>query len=167
MSEIISSNETSYKKRRIASSISELADSIPVIVVTGARQVGKSTMLRNEFADYDYITLDDYAVLEQAIIDPQSLWMGRDKVIIDEAQRLPQLFPAIKLAVDSSDRRRKFILSGSANLSLMERGEDAEGSPGGALCGRVKGWRECPRRGARGRSGHATRNAVFPPRGDG
>ena len=121
MSEFISSSETSYKKRRIASSISELADSIPVIVVTGARQVGKSTMLRNEFADYDYITLDDYAVLEQAIIDPQSLWMGRDKVIIDEAQRLPQLFPAIKLAVDSSDRRRKFILSGSANLYLMER----------------------------------------------
>ena len=55
MSEIISSNEINYKKRRIAISVSELVDSIPVIVITGARQVGKSTMLRNEFADYDYI----------------------------------------------------------------------------------------------------------------
>lgn len=94
---------------------------LPVVVVTGARQVGKSTMLRQEFADYHYLTLDDYALLEQAGSDPQSLWQGKGAVIIDEAQRLPALFHAIKLAVDSSNRGIKFILSGSANLYLMER----------------------------------------------
>ena len=91
------------------------------MVITGARQVGKSTMLRNEFADYAYLTLDDYAILEQARLDPQSLWQDQDKVIIDEAQRLPELFLAIKLAVDRSERRKRFILSGSANLYLMEK----------------------------------------------
>jgi hypothetical protein len=121
MREIISQHETYYKKRRIAQVIREMADSLPVVVITGARQVGKSTMLRAEFADYAYLTLDDYAVLEQARLDPQSLWQDHDKVIIDEAQRLPELFLAIKLAVDQSERRKRFILSGSANLYLMEK----------------------------------------------
>jgi uncharacterized protein len=105
----------------MAPAIREIADSLPVVVLTGARQVGKSTMLRAEFADYAYLTLDDYTVLEQARIDPQSLWQDHEKVIIDEAQRLPELFLAIKLAVDRSERRRRFILSGSANLYLMEK----------------------------------------------
>jgi len=121
MREIISRHEAYYKKRRIAQVIREIADSLPVAVITGARQVGKSTMLRTEFADYVYLTLDDYAVLEQARLDPQSLWQDHDKVIIDEAQRLPELFLAIKLAVDRSERRKRFILSGSANLYLMKK----------------------------------------------
>jgi len=121
MREIISQPETYYKKRRIAPVIKGIAASLPVVVIAGARQVGKSTMLRNEFADYTYLTLDDYAILEQARLDPQSLWQAQDKVIIDEAQRLPGLFLAIKLAVDQSERRKRFILSGSANLYLMEK----------------------------------------------
>jgi uncharacterized protein len=121
MREIISQQETIYKKRRIASVIREITDSLPVVVITGARQVGKSTMLRAEFADYAYLTLDDYAILEQARLDPQSLWQDQDKVVIDEAQRLPELFLAIKLAVDQSERRKRFILSGSTNLYLMEK----------------------------------------------
>jgi uncharacterized protein len=121
MNEIISQRETYYKNRRIAPIIREIADALPVVVITGARQVGKSTMLRTEFTDYAYFTLDDYAILEQARLDPQSLWQDQDKIIIDEAQRLPELFPAIKLAVDQSERRKRFILSGSANLYLMEK----------------------------------------------
>jgi predicted AAA+ superfamily ATPase len=121
MNEYISRREMIYTKRRIAPIIRQIATALPVVVVTGARQVGKSTMLRNEFADYDYVTLDDYALLEQARLDPQSLWVGRDKIIIDEAQKCPQIFHAIKLAVDASDRRKQFIISGSANLYLMEK----------------------------------------------
>jgi len=110
-----------YRPRRIVSSIREMVEYLPVIVVTGARQVGKSTMLKEEFADYDYLTLDDYALLEQAKKDPQSLWTGKQKVIIDEAQKVPSIFSAIKLAVDESNRARRFIISGSANLYLMEK----------------------------------------------
>ncbi len=121
MNKIIPHAGTYYKKRRIAPIIREMVESMPVVVITGARQVGKSTMLRNEFADYHYLTLDDYGVLDQALLDPQSLWQDKDRVIIDEAQRLPQIFPAIKLAVDRSNRHKRFILSGSANLYLMEK----------------------------------------------
>jgi len=91
-----------------------------VTVLTGARQVGKSTLLKHAFPDFSYLTLDDYAVREQAKLDPQSLLSGTDRLIIDEAQKLPELFDAIKLAVDNSQRRKKIILSGSANLLLMK-----------------------------------------------
>lgn len=121
MNEIYSHNESNYKKRRISSYIRKISAAIPVIVVTGARQVGKSTMLRHEFPDYTYVTMDDYAVLEQARRDPQSLWHDTDRIIIDEAQKQPSLFHAIKLAVDASNRKKRFIISGSANLYLMEK----------------------------------------------
>ena len=54
VSEITSSHETNWRKRSVASFTSESADSVPIIVVVGARQVGKATMLRNELADYDF-----------------------------------------------------------------------------------------------------------------
>lgn len=121
MNEIYSHAELKYKQRRISSYIKKISAAIPVIVVTGARQVGKSTMLRHEFPEYTYVTMDDYAVLEQAKRDPQSLWHNTDTIIIDEAQKQPSLFHAIKLAVDSSNRKKRFIISGSANLYLMEK----------------------------------------------
>jgi len=61
------------------------------MVLTGARQVGKSTLLKHEFPDFSYCTLDDFTVQEQAKVDPQSLWGGTDRLIIDEAQKLPRL----------------------------------------------------------------------------
>lgn len=121
MNENYSYTESNYKTRRISSYIKNITAAIPVVVVTGARQVGKSTMLRHEFPDYTYITMDEYAVLEQAKRDPQSLWHATDRIIIDEAQKLPTLFHAIKLAVDASNRTKSFIISGSANLYLMEK----------------------------------------------
>lgn len=121
MNQYIPYREIHYKPRRIVPLVRSIAATLPVVVITGARQVGKSTMLRQEFADYDYLTCDDYALLEQARRDPHSLWLDREKIIIDEAQRVPELFHAIKLAVDRSDRRKRFIISGSANLYLMAK----------------------------------------------
>ena len=121
MNNIISCREMIYIYRRISNTIKHIADVMPVVIVTGARQVGKSTMLQKEFSSYDYITLDDYALMEQARLDPQSLWAGKESLIIDEAQKCPQLFHAIKQAVDASNRSKRFILSGSANLYLMEK----------------------------------------------
>jgi len=95
----------------------------PVVVVTGARQVGKSTLLLNAepFRDWRFHTLDDFAVLRQAREDPQELWAGADRVVLDEVQRAPELLLAIKQAVDRDPGRRRFVLSGSANLLLMHR----------------------------------------------
>jgi hypothetical protein len=71
--------------------------------------------------DFAYLTMDDFALREKALLDPQSLWKDSERIVIDEAQKSPQIFDAIKMAVDDSDRRRKFILSGSSNLLLMEK----------------------------------------------
>src|SRR5271157_1391077 len=120
MKEIISSYEIKYIKRRLAPRIRETIGKFPVIVVTGARQVGKSTMLKNEFRDFVYLTMDDYEIMERARLDPQSLWRDKDYIIIDEAQKMTGLFNAIKLAVDTN-RKKHFILSGSSNLLLMKK----------------------------------------------
>jgi len=93
-----------------------------VVVLTGARQVGKSTLLQNAepVSHWRYHTLDDFDVLRQAEQDPQALWAGTDQVVLDEVQKVPALLPAVKQAVDRQPGRR-FVLSGSANLLLMRR----------------------------------------------
>ncbi len=84
MNAIISQQETKYINRRITPKIREIVEQFPVLVLTGARHVGKSTILRHEFPDFSYCTLDDFAVREQAKVAPQSLWNGTDRLIIDE-----------------------------------------------------------------------------------
>jgi predicted AAA+ superfamily ATPase len=109
-----------YINRRLSNNLNKITEHFPVAVLTGARQVGKSTLLQNAFADYAYLSLDDFTLQEKAIRDPASLWIGRDRVILDEVQKFPSLLSAVKLTVDQSDRRNRFILSGSANLMLMQ-----------------------------------------------
>jgi predicted AAA+ superfamily ATPase len=121
MKDIIANCEINYKKRRISLKINKLIDAFPVVVVSGARQVGKSTMLQHEFGDFDYVSLDDFDVMDRARIDPDSLWGNKERIIIDEVQKSPSLLSAIKREVDSSGRARKFLLSGSANLLLMKQ----------------------------------------------
>lgn len=120
MKDIISSTEINYIKRRLAPRVRDAIGKFPVVVVSGARQVGKSTMLRHEFQDFTYLTMDDYDVLERARLDPQSLWRDKDLVIIDEAQKLPGMFSAIKMTIDAN-KQKHFILSGSSNLLLLEK----------------------------------------------
>ena len=91
-----------------------------MVVISGARQVGKSTFLQNEFPDYKYVSLDDFSVLQQAKSDPSSLWIGTEQVILDEAQKAPEIFSAIKLSVDKTQRKMRFLISGSSNLLLMK-----------------------------------------------
>lgn len=95
----------------------------PVVVVTGARQTGKSTLLLNAepFRRWRFLSLDDLAVLRQARERPEALWAGVDHVVLDEVQRAPELLSAVKLAVDQSGGRLRFALSGSASLLLMSR----------------------------------------------
>ncbi len=93
----------------------------PAVVLTGARQVGKSTLLRNEvpFSRWRYLNLDDHEVLRQAREEPRELWAGAEAVVIDEAQRAPDMLMAIKREIDEGQRSVRFALSGSANLLLM------------------------------------------------
>ena len=120
MNNIYSSNESIYKKRLLLNNVLPAIKSFPVTVITGARQVGKSTFLKNEFKDFKYINFDDYSHQEQAKKDPPSLWKDYNRIIIDEVQKVPEVLNAVKLAVDGSDRNMRFILSGSSNLLLMK-----------------------------------------------
>ncbi|MDZ4168615.1 MAG: ATP-binding protein [Coriobacteriia bacterium] len=92
-----------------------------MVVLTGPRQVGKSTLLRREppFCDWHQVTLDDFDALAAAREDPHALWEGHDAIVLDEVQKAPGVLSAVKAAVDR-DSSRRFVLTGSANLLLMQ-----------------------------------------------
>lgn len=112
-----------YYQRWITPSLQAAIKDHPVVVLTGARQVGKSTLLQNEdpFHSWRIHNMDDYDALRQAQQDPESLWAGTDHLVIDEVQKAPELLPAVKMAVDRDPTRYRFVLSGSANLLLMRQ----------------------------------------------
>ena len=113
---------TTYIKRALEKRLEEALKVHPVIVLTGPRQVGKSTLLENAafLKDWRYLTLDDPDVLEQAKDDPKGLLHEETPTIIDEVQRHTPLFLTIKYLVDRSKGKRRFILSGSGNISLRK-----------------------------------------------
>ena len=93
----------------------------PVVVVTGARQTGKTTLVQAiEGGDRRYLTLDDYGVLDQAHHAPDQLMARGRRLTLDEVQRAPDLLLAVKRAVDENREPGRFLLTGSANLSLMK-----------------------------------------------
>src|SRR6266545_8348102 len=95
-----------------------------VILVNGARQTGKSTLAQQiaEELGGRYFTLDDPTVLGAARSDPAGLARGATGLtVIDEVQKAPELFPAIKLEVDRDRRPGRFLLTGSANVFLLPR----------------------------------------------
>ena len=95
---------------------------MPAVVVTGARQAGKSTLAQElTSGDRRFITLDDFDALDAARRDPEILVGGNEPVTIDEVQREPNLLHAVKLAIDRDRRPGRFLLTGSANLLLMRR----------------------------------------------
>lgn len=111
-----------YIPRNLSRTINDALKALPVVVINGPRQSGKSTLLKQDikFRKRRYISLDDISILGQARRDPSALIAGNDNLIIDEAQRAPEIFPAIKQAVDRERKNGKFIISGSANLLLMK-----------------------------------------------
>lgn len=114
-----------YRPRWLAPLLRSATERSPVVIVTGARQVGKSTMLLAECAEgFDYLSLDDFENLEQARRNPDVLLERSDSIILDEVQRAPQLLTAVKRAVDLKPTRR-FILSGSANMLLMAQASES------------------------------------------
>lgn len=94
----------------------------PVVLVTGPRQCGKTTLVR-QFTEPSrtYITLDDATTLSAAQTDPTALVRSLDTAIIDEVQHAPDLIRAIKKSVDDDRRPGRFLLTGSANLLTLPR----------------------------------------------
>jgi predicted AAA+ superfamily ATPase len=95
---------------------------MPVAVLTGARQTGKSTLAQHLVpGERRFVSLDDLDALELARRDPDALLGEAAPVTLDEVQRAPDLLLAVKRAVDRHRRPGAFLLTGSANLLLMRR----------------------------------------------
>ena len=111
-----------YYPREIANQLVSALEDMPVVAVTGMRQTGKSTFLQEqaELKGRKYVTLDDFAQLAAAKENPDRFVDTDEPLIIDEAQRCPELFIAIKRAVDRRRIPGRFILSGSANFLMMK-----------------------------------------------
>ncbi|HET8796628.1 MAG TPA: ATP-binding protein, partial [Thermoanaerobaculia bacterium] len=108
------------RQRALRTVLHAAARAMPVVVVTGARQTGKSTLVRDLAADDRlYLTLDDLDVLEQARREPEDLVARSARMTLDEIQRAPELMLAVKRAVDRRRVKGRFFLTGSANLLLL------------------------------------------------
>lgn len=107
--------------RNLGSHVSQLMDWFPVVSVTGPRQSGKSTLLREMFPDFTYLNVEDLGLRQQIAGDPIGVLKSfKDPLIIDEAQHIPELFSAVQLVSDERGTPGQFVLSGSQNFLLME-----------------------------------------------
>ena len=114
---------TMYLRTIEAELYSALADT-PVVLLNGARQTGKSTLVQAfaKTSSVPYVTLDDATQLAAARSDAQGFLAGLgERVVIDEIQKAPELFPAIKMSVDRDRRPGRFLLTGSANVLLLPK----------------------------------------------
>lgn len=108
--------------RALETTLTRALNAMPAVVVTGARQTGKSTLAHVLASDPErlYVTLDDLDVQDQARNAPEDLVNRADRMTLDEVQRSPDLLLAIKRAVDERREPGRFVLTGSANLLLMK-----------------------------------------------
>lgn len=113
-----------YIKRDICSKLRQLLKNYDCVLLTGSRQIGKSTFLINEFNDYTFNTLDNNNVYMALNDDPVTfLFEGDDKFILDEVQRLQKIFLNLKFFIDENKRNgviKKVILTGSQKYELMK-----------------------------------------------
>jgi len=113
-------NNNTYP-RHLMTALSSRLKLMPAVVVTGARQTGKSTLVKELTPEKrSYFSLDDMDVFELARQNPEALTGGAVNVTLDEVQREPDLLIAVKRAIDSDRRPGRFLLTGSANLLLMQ-----------------------------------------------
>ncbi len=111
-----------YLHRRLTSTLIQAAKQFPVVFLTGPRQSGKTTLLRNTFPDFKYVNLEDPEMRQWAVEQPKDFLKHNSfPVLIDEVQYAPLLFSYIQLIVDEENLPGLFILSGSQNFLLMEQ----------------------------------------------
>ena len=122
-------------ERFLSNSLKDIINHFPIVLLTGPRQIGKSTLLYNNFFNngFSYVTLDDQLELMTAKNDPKSfLQLHKSPLIIDEAQKAPELFPYIeaivnksRLEVGNKESNGMYILSGSQRGSLLEKSKES------------------------------------------
>jgi predicted AAA+ superfamily ATPase len=112
---------TAYFERDLAPMVLKALKSMPAVIITGLRQTGKTTFLQHQFPPEArrFITFDDFAQLSAAKSDPDRFVSSDDPLTIDEVHKCPEIFTAIKKVVDRKRKPGQFLLSGSANFTLL------------------------------------------------
>ncbi len=120
-----------YIKRAITEKLKERVKTAKCILVTGSRQVGKSTLIKHEFSSYNIANFDDRLTRLQAKEEPKLFFLNNPTpLFIDEVQKEASVLDEIKIKADSLEERGLFIMSGSQKLELMK-------DMGESLAGRV------------------------------
>lgn len=115
-----------YIKRAIEEIIEKSSKTFKAVLVTGARQTGKSTILKTMYPEIKEVTFDDPFIEEQAKDNPDMfMMMNEPPVFLDEIQYVPSLFRYIKMACDANDTKGLFFLSGSQPFKLMDMVSDS------------------------------------------
>ena len=110
-----------YIQRAITPILKKRISTTKCTLITGARQVGKSTLIKHEFPEYNRVNFDDKLTRLQAKEEPKLFFLNNPcPLFIDEVQKENSILEDIKLKVDESDERGMFILSGSQKLELMK-----------------------------------------------
>lgn len=136
-----------YIPRHLTGQVREYLKQFPVVVVLGARQVGKTTLLAREFADWKRVDLEDAGIAQAIEADP-ALYLEDhpDNVWFDEAHQVPGLFPALRVAVDKDRRAGRYLLSGSATGALAAQVSESLAGRAGVLVLQPLGVSEILRR---------------------
>ena len=111
-----------YKNRAIETVITNTIEQFPILLLTGPRQVGKTTVLKHILGeDYRYVTMDD-PIQRQSLKDDPALFLKNNpgKLILDEIQYVPESFSYLKMRVDESQKTGQFVLTGSQVFNMMQ-----------------------------------------------
>ena len=115
-------NKSPLVHRTAATKLKSLAKAFPIVSLIGPRQSGKTTLVKSLFPHHKYISLEDLDNRVYADSDPRGFLADNNhKIIIDEAQRSPDLFSYMQTKVDEFDTPGQYILTGSAHLTLLEK----------------------------------------------
>lgn len=110
-----------YKERLIGNKLQNLTQHFPAVVLSGARQVGKSTLLKHQFPEMNRVTFDPVIDIGNARQDPELFLKNNPPpLILDEIQYCPELVPSIKRQIDSNKKAGMYILTGSQQWSVMK-----------------------------------------------
>lgn len=111
-----------YIQRSLTPQLQQALKQFPVLTLTGPRQSGKTTLLRNQMSNFSYVNLEDPELRQWAVEQPKDFLQQHPfPLIIDEAQYAPDLFSYIQLRVDEIQQPGMYVLSGSQNFLFMEK----------------------------------------------
>lgn len=109
-----------YKDRRLSARLGALVEHFPVVVLSGARQVGKSTLLLHQYGGWDRVVFDPVADVGNARAEPELFLQNNPPpVILDEIQYCPEIVPPLKRLIDEKKRPGMYILTGSQQWSVL------------------------------------------------